>query len=266
MCYDARMVPFVSALVSVIVVSLVSLIGLFALSFREDALRKIVFFVVSIATGALFGDALFHLIPEAVEELGAFTAPMIFVALGILGFFILEKFFHWHHHHTGLEGEHPEACPPLSHTHTPQGPLAKLVLTSDTLHNLLDGIVIGAAYLASFELGLATTVAIILHEIPQEIGDFGILLHAGLSRWKALLFNFFTALSAIAGTLLVFLIPNLESFVPYVVAFAAGNFLYVAGSDLVPELHKTREPLRSGIQLIGIIGGLVAMFLLLFLE
>ncbi len=258
---------FLYALASVTLVSLVSLIGLAALSFREASLRKVIFFIVSLATGALFGDALFHLIPEAVEEVGSFTAPMLLVASGILGFFILEKFFHWHHHHTGLEAEHPEEdCPPLTHTHPARSPLARLVLTSDTVHNLLDGIVIGAAYLSSIELGLATTAAIILHEIPQEVGDFGILLHAGLSKLRALFFNFITALSAIAGTLLVFALPGIESFVPYVIAFAAGNFLYVAGSDLVPELHKTKDAPRSLLQFMGLLAGFVAMYLLLFLE
>ena len=255
------------AILSVMLVSAVSLVGIIALSFREEILRRTIFLVVSVATGALFGDALFHLIPEAIEGVGAFTGPMFFVALGIGGFFVLEKFFHWHHHHTGLTADHPEEdCPPVSHVHSGKGPLARMVLTSDSIHNFLDGVVIAVSYMASVELGVATTLAIILHEIPQEIGDFGILIHAGLAKMKALLFNFLSALCAIVGTLVVFLIPPIESIVPYIMAFAAGNFIYLAGSDLVPELHKTKDPLRSIVQLGGLLAGFAAMFLLLFFE
>lgn len=260
------MTPLLYSLASVGVVSIVSLIGLLSLSFRESALRRAIFLVVSVATGALFGDALFHLIPEAVEEVGAFTTPMLFVALGILGFFALEKFFHWHHHHATPQEEHPEECPPAAHVHAPHSPLVRLVLASDSLHNFLDGIVIAASYFISIEIGIATTIAVILHEIPQEIGDFGILLHAGLSKVRALFFNFLSALFAVLGSLLFFLFPSIESAVPYIIAFAAGNFLYIAGSDLVPELHKTREVSRSFLQLIALVLGFAAMYLLLFLE
>ena len=261
------MTVFLYSLLSVGIVSTISLVGIFALSFKELFLRRIIFLVVSVATGALFGDALFHLIPESIEEFGAFNTPMLFVALGIMGFFVLEKFFHWHHHHTGLEADHPEEdCPPVAHKHSPHNPLARLILTSDSLHNLLDGIVIAAAYLASIELGIATTIAIILHEIPQEIGDFSILIHAGLAKGKALFFNFLSALFAVLGALLLFAIPAIQNVVPYIVAFAAGNFLYIAGSDLVPELHKIKDPLRSFGQFGGLILGFGAMFLLLFLE
>lgn len=251
--------PLLFSLASVITVSAISLIGLIALSFKETVLRRTIFIVVSVATGALFGDALFHLIPEAIEEIGSFTTPMLFVVAGILGFFILEKFFHWHHHHTGLDETHPEE-------NGSKGHLARLVLTSDSIHNFVDGVIIGASYLVSVELGLATTIAFILHEIPQEIGDFGILIHAGLAKANAILFNFFSALFAIVGTVIVFAVPAIESILPYIVAFAAGNFIYLAGSDLVPELHKTKNPLLSAIQFLGILAGVAAMFALLFLE
>lgn len=255
------------AFFSVVGVSLVSLVGVFALGIREGLLRKTVFVLVSLATGALFGDALFHLIPEALEEVG--EGAMVLVVLGILAFFILEKALHWHHHHTGLaETEHPEIedCPPGEHAHQSPRHLARLVLVSDSLHNLIDGVVIGASYMVSIELGLATTLAVILHEIPQEIGDFGVLLHAGLSKAKALLFNFFSALFAIAGALLAFLLPSSADLVPFIVAFAAGHFIYIAGSDLVPELHKTKEASRSALQFIALVAGFALMYALLFLE
>lgn len=258
-------IALIYGLLSVGLVSVASLVGAFALGIREGVLRKGVFILVSVATGALFGDALFHLIPESIEVLG--ETAMLYAAFGVIAFFILEKIFHWHHHHAGLHAEHPELaeCPPDIHTHS-KGHLARLIIASDSLHNFLDGLIIGASYLVSLELGIATTLAVLLHELPQEIGDFGVLVHAGLSKARALLWNFSSALFAFAGLAVSFLIPSSESLTPFLIAFAAGNFLYLAGSDLVPELQKTKEARVSFVQLACVMLGFAAMYLLLFLE
>ncbi len=238
-------------LLSVALVSLISLIGIFTLSINKNVLRHSVFFLVSLAVGALFGDAFIHLIPEAFELFGDPSQAALYIIVGIFIFFILEKFFHWHHcHGTGDQCEHT--------TH----PLGRMVLFSDSLHNFLDGVIIAAGYLVSIEVGIATTVAIMLHEIPQEIGDFGILIHAGYTRAKALLVNFLSALAAVLGAVITLIIGNtVEIFIPYLIAIAAGSFIYIAGSDLVPELQKTSDIKKTTIQFIAIVIGVTLMFL-----
>jgi len=145
-------------------------------------------------------------------------------------------------------------------------PLGFLVIVSDGIHNLLDGIIIGASYLVSVEVGIATTIAIILHEIPQEIGDFGLLLHAGMKKMQAILINFLSALTAVLGVIFALIIGNTnEMFLPAATAFAAGSFLYIAGSDLVPELHKTTNVKSSLLQFGAIALGAISMWLLLFI-
>lgn len=251
------------ALGAVGIVSVVSFAGLVTLALREAALKRIVFVLVGLATGALFGDALIHLIPEALEsgigEVGAGVAVMT----GILLFFALEKFLYWHHCH----GAHEESGDTLTaHDHAPK-PLGALVLSADFVHNAIDGVIIGASFLVSTEVGIATTLAVILHEIPQEIADFGILIHAGWTRGKALLWNFFSALSAFLGVGVVFLVgERIENLVPLATAFTAGAFLYIAGSDLVPEMHKTEGFGRTVIQILAVALGFGIMLLLTAIE
>lgn len=237
------------SVLAVLAVSCISLVGLFSLSFKEGLLRKFLFLLVSLAVGALLGDAFIHLLPEAFAEAGA-TATSMFVLAGILSFLMLEKFLHWHHSH----GEN------TSEEHGRVHPLGRLVIVSDSVHNFVDGIAIGAAFLISPEIGIATTIAIALHEIPQEIGDFGLLLHAGYSRAKALVFNFLSALTAFAGIGVAFWMADTsEVLIPLVAAFAAGNFIYIALADLVPELHKTQGAKRGIAQFVVILVGLAAM-------
>src|SRR3989344_973372 len=160
------------ALLSVIVVSLVSLVGVFALSIKEEFVRKYIFLLISLAVGALLGDAFIHLIPEAFGDSTNPLATSLFIILGIVMFFVLEKVMHWHHHVDDSESYHIH-------------PVGKLVLLSDGVHNFIDGIIIGISFLASIPLGVATTLSVILHEIPQEIGDFAVLLDAGYTRKRA---------------------------------------------------------------------------------
>ncbi|TSC59319.1 MAG: zinc/iron permease [Parcubacteria group bacterium Gr01-1014_107] len=249
-------------LLSVFAVSLISLIGVFTFSFKEEFLKKAVFVLVGLAAGAFFGNAFLHLIPESFEAVEEPLAVSLFVLAGILLFFVLEKFLHWHHSHDDFEEKSKENNK-VSQDQKVK-PLGYLVLVSDAIHNFIDGLIVAASFFISVEVGVATTIAIILHEVPQEIADFGLLLHSGMTKLKALLFNFISALFAIVGALVAILASSsFETVSPFVTAFAAGAFIYIAGSDLVPEIHKTRNFGKSLIQFISIILGIVIMFLLI---
>lgn len=238
---------YIYPLLSVAVVSLVSLIGLFTVGLKEALLQKYVFVLVSLAVGALLGDAFIHLIPESFSEIANPQYISLAIIGGILLFFLLEKFLHWHHH-SDCQNPHP---------------VGKLVLISDSVHNFIDGLLIGGSFLLSPEVGLATTLAVLLHEIPQEIGDFGILLHAGFSKTKALWLNFVSALFAFGGVLAAFLIQNFAlNITALLIPLTAGGFIYIALSDLLPELHKTKDFKISFAQIIAIGSGLGLMLLL----
>lgn len=245
---------YIYAFVSIIAVSLISLMGVFALSLKEEVLKKYVFVFMSIAVGALLGDAFIHLIPEAFESSTDITLTSILIILGVLIFFILEKFLHWHHH-----GEDKEE----DSIH----PVGKLVLVSDGVHNFLDGLIIAASFMVSIPVGIATTLAVILHEIPQEVGDFAVLIHAGYTKKRALWLNFLSALCAILGAIVFFVLGSFaEKTLIYFVPIAAGGFIYIAVADLIPELHKTKNVKYSVAQLGAVFVGLFAMILLTFLE
>lgn len=243
-------------ILSVLGISIISLVGIVALSIKEKLLNKILFILIGIAVGAFFGDALIHLIPESFSKLGEIEGPF-YVLLGIVVFFSLEKFLRWQHTHD----THIEDGDDCIH------PIGPLVIFSDGIHNAIDGAIIAASFMVSIEVGIVTTIAIALHEIPQEISDFALLLHAGYSRKKAILFNFLSSAVAILGAVVtLFVLNSVEALLPVLTAFAAGGFLYIAGSDLVPELHKRKKMSESLIQLISILIGIGIMFGLLFLE
>jgi len=251
------MSPLLGSLIAVGAVSLISLVGVAALSLRQELLRKSLFLLISLAAGALLGDAFIHLIPEAFEETSALTVSLL-ILTGFLTFFVLEKFLNWHHSH-GDEEYSPD--------HAKIHPVGHMVIVSDGIHNLVDGIAIGAAFLISPEVGIATTIAIALHEIPQEIGEFGLLVHAGFSRGKALLMNFLSALTAFVGVGLAFWLSTFgELAVPLITSFTAGMFIYIAAADLIPELHKTTDKRRSFLQFIVILLGILAMVMLMGTE
>lgn len=252
---SCMILPLLYALISVIVVSLISLVGVITLSFKEQTIKKYVFVFVSLAIGALLGDAFLHIIGESIEETGNIEMVAFLVIAGIVLFFLIEKILHWHHH---LEQGDEER-----HIH----PVGKMILVSDGLHNLIDGLIIGAAYLVDIQLGIATTLAVILHEIPQEIGDFGVLLHAGYTVKKALWFNFLSALAAVAGVIIALFLGSItESFTLWLLPLAAGGFIYIAIADLVPELHKTKDWRNIILQVVMICVGVALMALLLLLE
>lgn len=254
---------------AVFLVSVVSLVGLFALTISESLLRRLIFTLVSVAAGALIGDAFIHLVPEAFADAENPLVPSMLIILGILVFFILEKFLHWHHEHgerSIAEYEEYESEETLHVPHTPH-PVGTMILVSDGFHNFLDGIIIAVAFIAGTEVGIATTIAVILHEIPQEIGDFGVLIHAGFTKARALFLNFISALFAVLGAVVAFIFSGFtENFVSLMVPIAAGGFIYIAIADLIPELHKTKSVRGSFVQLFGVCLGIAAMLLLVFLE
>lgn len=242
------------SLSSVIIVSLISLIGVATLALNIKKLKKILLILVSFSAGALLGDAFIHILPEAIEEFGFGVEISLFIILGILIFFIIEKFIHWRHCHELVSKNHPH-------------PFAIMNLLGDGLHNFIDGLVIGSSYLVNIPTGIATTIAVILHEIPQEIGDFGVLIHGGFSTSKALFFNFLSALTAIIGTIIsLYIGSNFENYNMFLLPLTVGGFIYIAASDLIPELHKENNIEKSIMQIFGIILGIMIMVALIYLE
>lgn len=244
------------ALASVLVVSLISFIGVFTLGIEIKRIRKFLIYLISFSAGALLGDAFIHLLPELAEESGFTLDISLYLLGGIALFFVLEKFIHWQHFHSHMLEE--KEVHPFAYTN----------LIGDGIHNFLDGIIIAAAYFVSGPVGFATTIAVILHEIPQEIGDFGILIHAGFSKGKALLLNFASALLAVLGVVVTFLIgEKIAGIEAILVPIAAGGFIYIAASDLIPELHKhSTRIITNVLQLIAFLAGIGVMALLLLLE
>lgn len=242
------------SLASVLLVSLISLIGVFSFALKEETLRGFLLYFISFSAGALFGDVFFHLLPEIVKESGFSTVTSISLLSGIVLSLLIEKVIHWRHCHMPINKQHIHR-------------FALMNLFGDFIHNFIDGLIIGASYLVSIHVGIATTIAVILHEIPQEIGDFGVLIHGGFTKQKALFYNFLTALSAVVGVILTFFLSSrIENINLYLVPFAAGSFIYIAGSDLIPELHKEEKMHRSFLQVLAFIVGILIMMSLLYLE
>jgi zinc and cadmium transporter len=241
------------SLVAVLIVSSVSLLGSLWLVIRPDLLQRTLLLLVSFAAGALLGDAFLHLIPESAEGPGGLeVSASVWLLGGILSFLVLEKVLHWHHAHL----PHEEVIHPVAVSN----------LVGDALHNFLDGAIIAGAFVASPATGWATTIAVLLHEIPQELGDFGILVHSGVGPRRALALNFLSGLIALVGAVATLSLLPLESVEQLLVPFSAGAFVYIAGTDLIPELHKEPEPLKSLLQVVALVAGIGVMATLLFLE
>ncbi len=232
---------------AVLAVSLASLAGAFLLTLRPKTLDDNLHVMVSFAVGALFGDAFIHLLPEAFARAGGDTLPVsLQVLLGIFLFLALERLILWRHGHG-------------------KRPVAALNLIGDGAHNLIDGLIIGASFIASPMLGLTTTLAVLLHELPQELGDFGVLVHGGLSHRKALGFNFLSSLCAVAGALASLLLgPNLAGYSDAMLPVTAGGFIYLAGSTLIPDLLSHVEPRDFLKELAAMLAGIGVMVALDF--
>lgn len=230
-------------------VSLISFVGVIALSLKEKLLHQILLLLVALSAGALMGGAFFHLIPEAISgyELSGIDALFSYVIFGFVLFFLLEKILFWRHcHDVGCK------------VHT----FGHMNLIGDAVHNFIDGLTIAATFVSDVNLGIATTTAIAFHEIPQEIGDFGVLLHSGFKKTKAVLVNFITALSAVAGGIAGFLISsNIGNFVSMLLPIAAGGFMYIAASDLIPEIREIVSPKKSALTFVVFLLGILFMWL-----
>jgi len=234
-------------LISTILVSLIAFIGIFTLALKKKLLSKILIILVGFAAGALIGGAFLHLLPESLEICDCFTV-FIYLLIGFVLFFLIERVLHWRHCHKGV-------C--KIHTFT------YMNLLGDGVHNFIDGLVIAAAFLTDISLGWITTLAIIFHEVPQEIGDFGILVYGGFKRITALFFNYLSALTAIAGGIVgYFLHSYISGMNVFLLAFAAGGFIYIASSDLIPELHKEANLKKSMLSFVFFLIGILLMALL----
>jgi len=241
----------IQILVATIIISLIAFVGIFTFLLRQEFLNRALLVLVALSTGALLGGAFLHLLPEAIEEKGARLEIFLYLLLGFSIFFVLEQFLQWRHQHTA----------------TPQvKPFSYLIFVSDAVHNFIDGLIIAASFVISFPLGIATTLAVALHEIPQELGDFAVLVYGGFGKKQALTFNFATAITAILGGIIGYLASSvMQTSVIYLLPFAAGNFIYIAAADLIPEIkHQVslrRSILHFGVFIIGIAIMLVVKFI-----
>jgi len=236
------------SLLAVTLVSLISLLGAALLLLNRQAVNRLMSPLLAFSSGVLLGSAFFDLIPESIELIP--HEALTLVVVGIIMFFTLEKLLQWHHH---TEGDHAGENKTTGY----------LSLIGDGIHNFIDGVMIGSAFLVSVPLGITVTIAVIAHEIPHELADFTILLHSGFSNTKALLYNFLSAATAILGTILVLWVSTVaHSIIPYLIPFGAGNFLYIAMSDLIPELHRQRSRTSSAAQIIILILGASVIYLL----
>lgn len=222
---------------------LVALVGALFLGFSKKRLKDIIFVLVAFSAGALLAGGLMHLLAESLDVLEENLAFVILFA-GFSVFFIMEKFFYWHHCHEGVCDIHP---------------YTSLILIGDGIHNIIDGLVIAASFMVSLEFGIITTALIITHEIPQELGNFGILVYGGFNVKKALLLNLLAQLTCVLGGIIGYVLSGVQGFVPYILPFAAGGFLYISASDLIPELHKEVNRRRSVLSFIFFLAGISFM-------
>ncbi len=227
--------------------SIISFSGVLIAFGRSSFVSAFAHRILGFAIGALIGVAFFDIIPEVIEEIGV-ESSLLMIVSGILIFFAAEKLLRWYHHH--------------AHDHEVR-PYVKLVLMGDAVHNFIDGVAIAASFLVSTPLGIATTVAVLIHEIPQEIADFAILLRGGYSRTRALWYNFLISFTTLAGALLSYAFGTyISGILPYILGIVGGNFIYLALSDLIPETHEESGFMHFLMQFILMIGGAGLMFFL----
>lgn len=238
---------FVWILSAAILISLISLVGLFTIGIKAKIFDKIILLLVGFSAGGLIGGAFLHLLPEAIEKCG-YDRTFLYTLIGFITFFLLERCLYWRHCHN-------DNCEIHSFTY--------LILIGDGIHNFTDGLLIAASFMTNFKLGIATTLAVALHEIPQEMGDFATLVYGGFSKAKALIFNFISALIAVLGAIIGYIMLGItENIQMLLVSFTAGGFIYIAACDLVPQIHKHRETKGANLAFITFILGLFFMSLL----
>jgi len=235
-------------IIATFLIALCAFIGIFTLALKERILNKILLILVSLSAGALMGGALLHLIPEAVEKAeGTNIDIFIVVLVGFILFFVIEKVLHWRHCHKGKCDVHT---------------FSYMNLIGDSIHNFIDGLIISASFISSISLGFSTFVAIAAHEIPQEIGDFGVLIYGGFEKKKAIILNFVVALTVVLGGIVgYFISKSVDSAVVFLLPFAAGGFIYIAATDLIPEIKKELNMKKYMATLFVFICGILIMWL-----
>lgn len=242
---DAPLLVWIIA--SGVAMSTIALVGSVTLLLSESALQRVLLPLVAFAAGSLIGGAFFHMIPVSVGATNDVLATSAWTVLGFLAFFVLEQFLHYHHCHRATAD-----C---------RQPLTYLVLIGDGLHNFLGGLAVAGTFLIDFRLGVTTWLAAAAHEVPQELGDFGVLIHGGWPKGKALAFNVLSASTFLLGSVFAYL-ASLRGDVSFLVPFAAGNFLYIGASDLVPEVNRHRDPVTNVILFACFAAGLGLLFAL----
>jgi len=230
-------------LAATIVNSLVALVGALALACSRKTLDKVLYALVGFSAGTLLAGAFFHLIAESLEEMEAMQAFYLVFA-GFILFFLIERFLHWHHCHEGKCDVHA---------------FSYLILFGDAIHNFIDGLIIAASFMAGVGLGLVTTAMIIGHEVPQELGDFAVLIYGGIERKKALFYNLLSQMTSILGGLVGFFLAMASGLTQYLLPFAAGGFIYIGASDLVPELHKQESIGKTAWAFLLFLAGIALM-------
>ncbi len=232
-------------LLMTIIDGLLGLIGIFSFFISKNYLNKIILVLVSFAAGALLGGAFFHLIPEAIQKL-SWVITIILTMAGFCIFFLMEKLLHWHYCKSG-------------HCENHEHPYVYLLLTGSAIHNFIDGLLIASSFIISIPLGIITSILIIVHEIPHEIGNFGVLVHGGMKRGKAILADFLIQLTAIIGGVTGYYFLNLNQYVTILLPLAAGGFLYLVFFDLIPEIFEEKGKRKTIINIIFIILGLLLL-------
>jgi len=255
-------------LLSTSVISLIAFVGALTLFLKEELLDKILLVLVAFSAGALMGGAFLHLIPEAVEKVsGNILTVFLYLLIGFCVFFVLEQFISWHHHHVK---NHPKIQPKRLIKEKNRASevisFSYLILISDAIHNFIDGLIIAASFIIAVPVGLVTTLVVALHEIPQEIGDFGVLVYGGFEKTRALILNFISAITVVAGGLVGLLLAGkIGDSIVFLLPFAAGNFIYIAASDLIPEIKHKVNSKKSLIHFSVFLLGIGLMLLIKFL-
>lgn len=240
-------------LISTFLISFIAFIGALTLFLKEKLLNKVLLILVAFSAGALIGGAFLHLIPETIIKVGldetSLLKVFLYLLLGFCVFFILEQFIRWHHHH---DTHHPKITP-----------FSYLILISDGIHNFIDGLIIAASFIIAFPVGLITALAVALHEIPQEIGDYGVLIYGGFKKVKALFLNFLSAITVVFGGIVGFLLSEkIGESIVFLLPFAAGNFIYIAAADLIPEIKHRTSLKKSFVHFFIFLLGIALMLLI----
>ena len=236
-----------NSLLAAIIISLLSFLGAISLVIGSDKLKKSLIYLISFSAGSMIGATFLHLLPEVLEKDKKSLEIFILVLIGFSIFFILERLLRWHHCHE-------ENC--VTHEH-----LGWLNLIGDSIHNFIDGMIILVSFAGGTSLGIIVTLSIMMHEIPQELGDFGILLYAGFSKVKALFYNFISACTALLGVLFAYwLYAYNEITISSLIPLVAGGFIYIAATDLVPEIHKDNNIFRTLISYLLFIIAIIFMY------